>query len=118
MLTRGRAQRCVLKASEPEGLEAYRFLLRRYEPMSTVTMVSKLVDLFAPSFSGDLMDASTDFERRFTSWEHDAKETLSDLINIGVVIKGLEKGGFRGRHVDEHSWRDRMAENCERNRKR
>ena len=30
-----------------------------------------------------------------TSWEHEAKDTLSDLINIGVVIKGLEKGGVR-----------------------
>ena len=37
----------------------------------------------------------TDVKRRVTSWEHEAKETLSDLINIGVVIKGPEKGGFR-----------------------
>ena len=51
MLTRGRAQRLVLKASDPEGHEAYRFLLWRYEPISTVTMVSKLVDLLATSFS-------------------------------------------------------------------
>ena len=62
MLTRGRAQRLVLKASERDKLEAYRFLLQRYEPISTVRMVSKLVDLFATSFSGDLMDALTDFE--------------------------------------------------------
>ena len=41
------------------------------------------------------MDALADFERRVTSWEHDAKEIVSDLINIGVVIKGLENGGFR-----------------------
>ena len=44
MLTRGRAQRLVLKAAE---LEAYRLLLRRYETVSTVTTVSKLVDLLA-----------------------------------------------------------------------
>ena len=31
MLTRGRAQRLVLKAADPEGLEAYRLLFRRYE---------------------------------------------------------------------------------------
>ena len=37
----------------------------------------------------------TDFERRVASWEHDAKETLSDLIKIEVVINDLEKGGFR-----------------------
>ena len=92
MLTRGRAQWLVLKAAEPEGLEVHRFLLRRYEPVSTV---SKLVELLATTFNGDLKDYLTDFERRVTSLEHEAKETLSDLINIGVVIKGLEKSGFR-----------------------
>ena len=65
------------------------------EPISTVTTFSKLVDLVATTFNCDLMDSLTDFERRVTSWEHDAKEKLSDLINIGVVIKGLENGGFR-----------------------
>ena len=71
MLTRGRAQQLVLQAAEPEGLEAYRFLFRQHEPMSTVTTVSKLVDLLATTFSGDLMDSLTDFERRVSSWEHD-----------------------------------------------
>ena len=89
MLARGRAHRLVLKAAE------YRLLLRRDEPVSTVTTVSKLVDLLATTFGGDLMDSLTDFERRVTSWEHEAKETSSDFIRIGVVIKGLEKGGFR-----------------------
>ena len=39
MLTTGRAQRLVLKAAEPEELEAYRLLFRRYEPISSVTTV-------------------------------------------------------------------------------
>ena len=56
---------------------------------------SKLVDLLATTFTGDLMDSLTDFEIVVTSWEHDAKETPTDLINIGVVIKGLEKGCIR-----------------------
>ena len=60
MLTRRRAQRLVLKTAEPEGLVAYRILLRRYEPVSTVTTVSKLVDLLATTFSGDLMDSFID----------------------------------------------------------
>ena len=55
------------------------------------------MDLLATTFSGDLMDSGTDFERRLTSREHEAKETLSDLIKIGVVIKGLEKDVFRDR---------------------
>ena len=32
---------------------------------------------------------------RDESWEHEAKETLSHLMKIGVLIKGLDKGGFR-----------------------
>ena len=84
----------MLKAAEPEELEAYRLLLRRQEPVSTVTTVSKLVDLLATTVLV-ISWTLTDFERRVTSWEHEAKETLSDLIEIGVVTKGLEKGGFR-----------------------
>ena len=83
------------KAAELEGLEAYRLLFRRYEPVSTVTKVSKLVDWLITTFSGDLMNSLTDFEGRVTSWEHEAKETLSDLIKFGVVIRGLEKRDFR-----------------------
>ena len=76
MLTRGRAERLVLKAAELEGLEAYRLLFRRYEPVSTVTTVSKLVELLATTFSGYLMDSLTDFERGVTSWEHEAKRNI------------------------------------------
>ena len=57
MLTRGRAQRLVLKSKDPEGLEAYRLLLRRNEPVSRVTTGSKLVDLLATMLYGDLMDS-------------------------------------------------------------
>ena len=95
MLTRGRAQRLVLKAAEPEVLQACRPLFPRYEPVSTVTAVAKLVELLTTPFTGDTMAAVTDVERQVKSWEHEAKETLSDLINIGFVIKGLEKRGFR-----------------------
>ena len=49
MLTRGRA----LKSPELEELEACRFLLERYKPISTVTTVSKLVDLLATYGRGD-----------------------------------------------------------------
>ena len=57
MLTRGRAEQLVLKAAEPEGFEACLFYFRRYEPVSTVTTVSKLVDFLETTFSADLMDS-------------------------------------------------------------
>ena len=45
IVTSGRAQRLVRKATELE-LEAYRLFFGRYEPFSTVTAVAKLVDLW------------------------------------------------------------------------
>ena len=59
--------------------------------MSPYTGVAKLFVCFRYRSAGDLMDAVTVYERRVTSWEHEAKETLSDLIHIGVVIKCLER---------------------------
>ena len=70
----------VLKVGEPEEFEAYRLLLRRYEPQTTATTVTKLVELLSTQFAGDLLDC--DFERRVAVWEGEAGEQLSDLINI------------------------------------
>ena len=41
------------------------------------------------------MKAVTDFERLVTAWEHESKDSLSNLLKVGVVMKSLEKGGFR-----------------------
>ena len=100
----------MLKAAARKGLAASRHFFRRYEPVSTVTTVSEIVGLLATTSSGDLMDSLTDFERRVTSWEYEAKETLSDLIKIGVHINVLEKGGFRDPCAHQHCWHDRMDE--------
>ena len=58
---------------------------------STVTAVAKPFDLLATPFIDDLMDEVTEFERLVTFWEREATDTVSELVNIGVVIKGLEK---------------------------
>ena len=63
MLTRRRAQRLVLKAAEPEGLEAYRLLLRRYEPIFNGH------DSFETcGYAGNHV--------RVTSWEHEARNIV------------------------------------------
>ena len=64
------------------------------------------------------MGSLTVFERRVTSWEHEAEETLSDLIKLGVFIQGLEKGGFSGSFAHQHYGHDWMDGICERDRKR
>ena len=46
----------VLKAGEPEEFEAYRLLLRRYEPQTTTTTVTKLAELLSTQFAGNLLD--------------------------------------------------------------
>ena len=61
------------------------------------------------------LDSFADVERQVTSWEYDAKEILLDLIQIGVVIKGLKKGGS---FVNRHDCHDRMDEICQGYRKR
>ena len=76
MLTRGRAQKLVLKAGEPQGIAAYRLLLRRYEPQTTATTVTKLVELLSTQFAGDLLDCVTDFERRVAVWEGEAGKAV------------------------------------------
>ena len=57
--------------------------------------MTKLVELLSTQFAGDLLDCVTDFERRAAVWESEAGEQMSDLIKIGVVVNGLEKGNFR-----------------------
>ena len=52
----------VLKAGESEEFEAFRLLLRRYEPQTTTTTVMKLVELLSTQFAGNLLDCVTDFE--------------------------------------------------------
>ena len=119
LLTRGRAQRLVLKAAEPEGLEAYR-LLRRYEQTSTVTTVSKPVDLLATTFSGDFTGSLTDLEGRVTSWEqHDMKRNIVKCDqNRSCHERFGGREGFRRSLVDQHCRHDRVGEICERDRKR
>ena len=104
MLTRGRAQRLVFKAKEPEGREAYELLLRRYETVSTVATVSKFVDLLATTFSGDLMDSLTDFERRVASWERNAKETLSEFDQHRSRHQRFEEMWFSGCNMCRGLW--------------
>ena len=92
---RGKALQLVLKAGEDEGLEAWRLLIRRYEPRDNATCVGKLVEILSSSFEGELMDKITEFERKVSMWEAEAKEAFSDKLRIGVVVKGLPAGSLK-----------------------
>ena len=57
------------------------------------------------------------FETRVTPWENDAKETLSELIMIGVVVRSLQTMLSRSL-ADQHWWHDRMDVICQWSRTR
>ena len=117
MLTRGRAHRLVLKVSEPEGLEAYRLLLRRYGPISTVMTVSKLVELLATTFSGDLTDGHILSDEYHPGSMTRKKNTVRPDQNWSCHQRSGKRWIARSL-VEQHCWHDRMDEICERNRKR
>ena len=57
----------LLKAGELEEFEAYCLLLRQYQPQTTATAVTKLVELLSTQFAGNLLDCVTDLECVMTS---------------------------------------------------
>ena len=62
----------VLKAREPEEFEAYRLLLRQYEPQTTATTVTKLVELLSTQFAGDPLDLCA-----VEKWERNTRKPIS-----------------------------------------
>ena len=88
----GVALTIVRRAGTSEGLEAWRMLIHNYEPLSRQTTVMKLIELLSFDFaSGRLLDKLEDFDMKVSEYEKESKETLSDNMRIGVVIKGMEK---------------------------
>ena len=52
----------------------------------------KLTELLSFDFaSGRLLDKLEDFDMKVNEYEKESKETLSDNMRIGVVIKGMER---------------------------
>ena len=65
----------------------------------------KLIELLSFDFaSGRLLDKLEDFDMKANEYEKESKETISDNMRIGVVIKDMEKGSLR-EHLLLHSER-------------
>ena len=105
------------KCQSPEGLEAYRLLLRRYGPISTVMTVSKLVELLATTFSGDLTDGHILSDEYHPGSTTRNKNTVRPDQNWSCHQRSGKRWIARSL-VEQHCWHDRMDEICERNRKR
>ena len=87
MLTRGRAQRLVQGGQSRRGCKLIAISSDDMNQFQQSRHFSKLVDLLATTFIGDLIDSLTYFDRIVTSWEHEATGSVSDLIKIEVVIR-------------------------------
>ena len=62
----------VLKVGKPEEFEAYRLLLRRYEPQTTATTATKLVELLSTQFAGNLLDLCA-----VEKWDRNTRKPIS-----------------------------------------
>ena len=62
----------VLKVGEPEEFEACRLLLRQYEPQTTATTVTKLVELLSTQFAGNLLDLCA-----VEKWDRNTRKPIS-----------------------------------------
>ena len=96
----------VKRAGAGEGLEAWRNLLRKYEPRTKQTKVVKLLlSVLSFSFKGhDIIDALERFEEECGEYEKEAGKSLDDEIKIGVTIRGIDDGPLR-EHLLLHSER-------------
>ena len=67
LFCKGKALKIVLTKKEGEGFEAWRSLVKKYEPTSKASVVGKLAEVLRSPFDGDLLDAITTFERKIIS---------------------------------------------------
>ena len=91
----GKTLKNVLTNKEREGFEAWRALVNKYEPTSKVSVVGKLAKILRTPFDGDLLDATTTFERKIMIYEAQSRETISDSLKIGCVIAGMGQNSMR-----------------------
>jgi len=92
----GTALTIVRRAGSGEGLEAWRELVRKYEPRSKQTKVMRLIEVLSFSFKeGQLLDSLERFEATVAEYEKEAGSSVPDDLKVGVVIKGIEKGSLK-----------------------
>ena len=90
-----RALKIVLTNKEGEGFEAWRALVNKYEPTSKASVAGKLAEILRTPFDGDLVHATTTFERKIMIFEVQSRETISDSLKICFVIAGMAQNSMR-----------------------
>jgi hypothetical protein len=92
-LTRGPALDIVAGAGEFEGLEAWRLLVKRYDPTLKSRFAGNLLEIMNWDFGGAdaIMDKLHLFEKALRLYETKTSEIVSDNMRIGIVINQLAK---------------------------
>ena len=92
-----KALKIVLTNKEGEGFEAWRALVDKCEPTSKASVVGKLAEILCTPFEGDILDATTTFERKVVIHEAQSRETIGDSWKIVCVTAGMGQSSMRER---------------------
>ena len=91
MCTKGEPLDIVVNAGNGEGLEAWRLMCQRFEPVAHSRQAGMLLEILAWDFTGDVLLRMEAMERRIADYEK-AGEKLSDAIRVGIVMRQLPEG--------------------------
>ena len=94
MICKGAALNTVFLAGDSEGLEAWRQLTEKYEPMRT-RFAGRLMSILSYSFQGDTTERITAWEREIATYERDSGKILDDEIKVGAVLLRLPESQLK-----------------------
>ena len=85
------------QAGNHEGLEAWRLMLKHFEPQNKQTKVVAFQAILAYKFDTGtpLLEAIVDFEERISKYEVKYSKVVDDDTKVGTVIKGLPAGSIK-----------------------
>eukprot|EP00971_Amphidinium_carterae_P350070 6491364-Amphidinium_carterae.4 len=88
MVCKDQALSLVRLAERPNGLEAYRLLLRRYDPQTKTRGLGRLIKIVSPSWQSDaLLDSIICWEREIQEYEALTRDVLSDSVKCAVLTE-------------------------------
>eukprot|EP00971_Amphidinium_carterae_P005032 100805-Amphidinium_carterae.2 len=95
----------VRLAEHANGVEAYRLLMRRYDPRGKSRGLARLAKLISPSFASEpakFLDALAQWEREIQEYEVAARNVLPEEIKCAVIVEGSShllayslRGGYK-----------------------
>ena len=85
---KSKALKVVLTKKEGEGFEARPALVNKYKPTSRASVVGKLAEILRTPSEGDLLDATTTFERKIMIYEAQSRATILKKLVVSLLVMG------------------------------